>query len=213
MLAMIRREVPFQIETGERRDMSHISVRCERIIEAKPEEVFAALADYNNKRPRILTPNFLNYTVEEGGKGSGTIITYILHVGGRERAYRMVVDESQTGQLLAERDSNSSLVTRWSVQPLDGNQRSRVSVESDWEGSRGVGGFFERTFAPASLRSIYNHMLLALALLTQSPQKSQKIMKIDRKSLPTNTGIAVLAVGSAVALGAGLRYWWSRQKA
>jgi hypothetical protein len=34
-----------------------------------------------------------------------------------------------------------------------------VSVTTDWEGGSGVGGFFERTFAPMGLRGIYTEML------------------------------------------------------
>ena len=63
--------------------MSHISVHSERVIDASPEEIFSALADYEHKRPRILTPNFLNYRVEKGGQGSGTVISYVLQAAGR----------------------------------------------------------------------------------------------------------------------------------
>src|SRR5689334_18006802 len=54
-----------------RENMSHIFVRSERIVDAKPEEVYDALTDYKNKRPRMLTPNFLDYIVEKGGQGDG----------------------------------------------------------------------------------------------------------------------------------------------
>ncbi|GCE19936.1 hypothetical protein KDK_37360 [Dictyobacter kobayashii] len=42
----------------------------------------------------MLTPNFIDYTVEKGGKGSGTVISYLLQAANRERAYRMRVDEA-----------------------------------------------------------------------------------------------------------------------
>lgn len=192
--------------------MSHIFVQSERIIEATPKEIFAALADYKNKRPRMLTPHFLNYKVERGGQGEGTIVSYTLHVGGRERLYQMAVDEPQKGQLLTERDRNSSLVTRWSVYELENGRKSRVKVESNWEGASGVGGFFERIFAPMGLHRIYNSMLYALALLTQSPEKTREIMLLDKKNRPSNTGLAVLAVGSAFALALGVGYLRTRRK-
>lgn len=192
--------------------MSHMFVRAERVIDAPPEVVFAALADYNNRRPRMLTPAFSHYTVEQGGYGKGTVITYVLQAGGRERSYRMVVDEPQQSQLLVERDSHSSLVTRWFVHPLDEGQRSRVTVESEWEGGQGVGGVFERIFAPLGLRSMYHEMLATLARLTQTPEKTNAIMKIDKKALPPNTGMAMLALGSALALAAGLNYLRTRQR-
>lgn len=192
--------------------MSHIFVRSERIIEAAPEEIFATLADYQDKRPRMLTPHFLNYKVERGGHGEGTTISYTLQVGGRERFYQMAIDEPQKGHLLTERDSNSSLVTRWSVRELEEGIGSRVTVESDWEGAKGVGGFFERTFAPIGLHRIYKSMLHALALLTQAPEKTQKIMLLDKKNRPNNTGLAMLAVGSALAVAIGVGYLRVRHK-
>ncbi|GHO83393.1 hypothetical protein KSZ_13990 [Dictyobacter formicarum] len=110
----------------------------------------------------MLTPNFIDYKVEKGGKGSGTVISYLLHAANRERAYRMSVDEAVKGRVLTERDNNSSLVTTWALSPLDGQNRTRVSVTSEWEGGTGVGGFFERTFAPLGLRRIYGSMLDSL---------------------------------------------------
>ncbi len=195
-----------------KKEMSHISAKSERIIEAAPEEIFGALSDYRNRRRRILTENFVNYEVEQGGQGSGTVITYTLRAGGRERAYRIAVDEPQKGHLLAERDLKSSLITRWSVSPLENGSKSKVTVESDWEGSQGVGGFFERTFAPRALSAIYQDMLSALALLTQPPDAQGRIMKADRRSLPPGTGFALLALSSAVAIVAGLAYLRSQRK-
>ncbi|HEY7415637.1 MAG TPA: SRPBCC family protein, partial [Ktedonobacteraceae bacterium] len=142
--------------------MSRIFVRSERIIDARPADVYETIADYKEKRPRMLTPNFLAYTVEKGGHGAGTEVSYRLHVANRERSYRMQVEETVKGQVIAEKDSNSSLVTRWTVLPMSAGERSRVSVESEWEGAHGVGGFFERTFAPLGLRKIYNEMLSLL---------------------------------------------------
>jgi len=192
--------------------MSHISVHSERVIDASPEEIFSALADYEHKRPRILTPNFLNYRVEKGGQGSGTVISYVLQAAGRERSYQMYIDEPQRGRLLAERDSHSSLVTRWSVQPVDGSQSSLVIVESDWDGSEGVGGFFERTFAPLGLRRIYHDMLIALALLVQTPEQNRQIMLLDKKDRKSGAGLALVIVGSLLAVTLGLNYLRKQQQ-
>ncbi len=40
--------------------------------------------------------------------------------------------------------------------------RSRVRIETRWEGAKGIGGFFERLFAPPSLRRIYGDELRRL---------------------------------------------------
>jgi len=190
--------------------MSHIFVRSERIVDAKPEEVYETLADYKNKRPRMLTPNFLDYIVEKGGQGDGTVISYRLQAAGRERPYQMNVSETVKGKIITEQDTNSSLVTRWSVLPLNNGQQSRVSIESDWQGGSGVGGFFERTFAPMGLRKIYDNILTMLALLVQSPEKNQALVQQNEGS---NTQARTLLIaGSVLALAAGIGYLRNRQK-
>lgn len=143
--------------------MGHVHVETEKVINARPEVVYQYLADYRDKRPRILTPNFVDYAVKKGGRGNGTVVTYVLHAGRRERPYEMHVNEEGKANTLVERDAGSSLVTHWRVQPAADSTSSRVAVTTDWEGGSGVGGFFERTFAPMGMRKIYDTMLDRLA--------------------------------------------------
>lgn len=143
--------------------MSRIHAEAERIIDARPEEVYTFLANYRESRPRILPPNFQDYTVEQGGRGAGTIISYRLQAGNRERAYRMQVEEPNKGRVLIERDLGSTLVNTWTISPISGGQ-TLVAVTTEWESrASGVGSFFERTFAPMGLRRIYVDMLNKLA--------------------------------------------------
>ena len=117
------------------------------------------LRDYRDGRPRILTDNYSAYRVESGGSGDGTVIAYHFAAGGRERDYRLRVEES-TGEL-RERDELSSFISTWTVAPSGAG--SEVTIESSWEGAGGIGGFFERAFAPMGLRRIYGQMLERLA--------------------------------------------------
>ncbi len=142
--------------------MAHIHVQAEQVVNARPEEVYAFLKDYT-KRPQILTDNYLNYKVEEGGNGAGTVVTYRLHAANRERGYRIQVSDPGQGKVLQESDANSSLVTLWTMTPVADNQQTRVQITSDWEGGKGVGGFFEKTFAPLGLKRIYTEILGKLA--------------------------------------------------
>ena len=139
--------------------MARVRVQATRTVDASPEKVLDVLRDYREARPRILTDNYSAYRVEQGGNGNGTVIGYHFAAGGRERDYRLRVEES-TGEL-RERDELSSFVSSWSVQPEGAG--SSVSLESSWEGAGGIGGFFERTFAPMGLRRIYSQMLDKLA--------------------------------------------------
>jgi Polyketide cyclase / dehydrase and lipid transport len=141
------------------RPMARVKAQAARTIDASPEKVLDVLRDYRDARPRILTDNYTAYRVEQGGNGDGTVIGYHFAAGGRERDYRLRVEES-TGEL-RERDELSSFVSTWSVQPAGAG--SSVSIESSWDGASGIGGFFERTFAPMGLRRIYSQVLDKLA--------------------------------------------------
>jgi Polyketide cyclase / dehydrase and lipid transport len=144
--------------------MAEVVVQTERLVAASPPRVHAFLADYQNNRPRILPPEyFRDYRVERGGDGAGTVISYRLRAGGRERAYRMRVEEPTEGGLLIERDIDSSLVTTWTLTPAEGGEHTLVSLMSRWEGTGGIGGFFERMFAPRALRRIYDEVLEKLS--------------------------------------------------
>src|SRR5579862_6860852 len=120
--------------------MSRVHVKQEQVINARPETVYAALTDYAGQRTQILPPNFLDYAVEKGGHGDGTIVRYRLRAARRERPYRMVVHEAARGKVITESDSNSSLVTTWTILPEEHGQQTKVRVTSEWKGSSGIGG-------------------------------------------------------------------------
>ena len=71
--------------------------------------------------------------------------------GGRTRNFRMRVEEP--GQVLTESDARASMATTWVVIP-DG-AGCRVRLETRWQAAGGVGGLFERLFAPRVLRQLY----------------------------------------------------------
>ena len=132
-------------------------VQAEREIPARQDRVFAFLADYADARPRILTPQYVDYRVEQGGRGAGTVISYRFQAAGRERPYFLRV-ETPAANTLLERDNVSSLVTTWRVMPAP-DERSIVRVVTEWRGSAGIGGVFERVFAPRGLRRVYEEVL------------------------------------------------------
>lgn len=148
--------------------MGTVHASAERAIAAPPEKVYELLADYREGRPRILPDSFVDYAVESGGTGAGTVVTYTLHAAKRERPYRMEVAEPQPGQVLEESDAGSSLITTWTVEPAATG--SRVRIDTRWQGAGGVGGFFEKTFAPKGLGRIYEQILDRLeSEVTASP--------------------------------------------
>ena len=133
-----------------------VSASSTILIDADPAAVLAAVADYRGVRPRILSPHYSDYRVVQGGQGQGTVATWKLRATrSRVRDVRAEVDLA--GHTVIERDANSSLLTNWTVAPA--GPGSSVTVRTMWNGTGGIGGFFERTFAPLGLRRIQAEVL------------------------------------------------------
>lgn len=133
--------------------MGKIHVTAERLIGAPADEVYAYLADMRQHHPNFLPDAFADFEVESGGVGEGTVASFTVNAGGRSRAYRMKVSEPQPGRVMTETDMGSSLVTTFTVTPEQGSARVRIATE--WDGAGGVGGIFERLFAPKVMQRIY----------------------------------------------------------
>lgn len=142
--------------------MAQVEATTERIIAAQPEDVFDALADYEGTRPKILSEHFSEFEVREGGDGEGTLVHWKLQATSKRiRDCLLEVGEPTDGELV-EKDRNSSMVTTWRVTPA-GEGKARVVVSTVWNGAGGIGGFFEKTFAPKGLGRIYDEVLGKLA--------------------------------------------------
>ncbi|MBB3676632.1 SRPBCC family protein [Modestobacter versicolor] len=142
--------------------MGQVVATAERVVQAPPDVVRAALADYTTTRPAVLPEQYSEYRVEAGGQGSGTRVHWRLQATSkRVREQDVVVTQGADGTLV-ESDANSSMVTTWSVHPADGGA-STVRARTTWTGATGIGGFFERTFAPRGLARIHGALLERLA--------------------------------------------------
>ena len=138
--------------------MSQVVATTERVVRAPADRVRTALADYEGTRRRVLPEQFSEYRVEAGGHGAGTRVHWrFAATSKRVRDQLMSVTEPDADTLV-ETDANSSMVTTWTVQPADAGL-STVRVRTTWNGAGGIGGFFERTFAPKGLRRVYGEIL------------------------------------------------------
>ncbi|NKQ55079.1 SRPBCC family protein [Amycolatopsis sp. K13G38] len=141
--------------------MAKVTATAERTINAPAEKVRALVADYADTRPKILTEHYRDYEVTEGGTGAGTKARWKLQATSkRVRDVAATVTEPAPGTLV-ETDANSSMVTTWTVS--GSGDRSIVRIETTWQGAGGIGGFFEKTFAPGGLKRIYEGVLGKLA--------------------------------------------------
>ena len=138
--------------------MAQVIVTAEREVAGAQPQVRAALADYSQTRPKILTDQFSDYQVREGGVGAGSKVAWKFAATSK-RVRDQLVEVSEPGDgSIVESDTNSSMVTTWRVDPA-GEGRSLVSVRTTWDGAGGIGGFFERAFAPKGLRRVYDEMI------------------------------------------------------
>ena len=132
--------------------MAKVTASAERTIDAPAEQVYGYLADMH-QHPRFLPPAFSDFKVEEGGVGAGTVTSFAVTAGVRTRNYSMRVTEPEPGRTLVESDANSSLVNTFNVEPQ--GDKSLVRISTSWDGAAGIGGFFERTFAPRALQRMF----------------------------------------------------------
>ena len=140
--------------------MGKITVAKEGPVGAPAALTYRLIADDEHHR-HILPAGFSDFEVLEGGVGAGTLHRFKVKAGGREREYVMRVDEPEPGRVITETDQSSSLVTTFTVTPA-GENACAVKIETTWNGAGGIGGFFERTFAPKVMRRMYAEELAKL---------------------------------------------------
>lgn len=145
--------------------MGTIHVAQEGAVGAPADLTYRLIAD-DAHHVKFLPDCFSDFETVEGGVGAGTVHRFKVEAGGRTRDYLMRVDEPQPGHVITETDANSSLVTTFTVTPA--GETCTVKIETTWQGAGGVGGFFERTFAPKAMRRIYADELARLDAYARS---------------------------------------------
>ncbi|MGL6236896.1 MAG: SRPBCC family protein [Segniliparus sp.] len=141
--------------------MGQVKAESSLVIAASPEAALAAVADYREVRPAILSEHYRDYRVLEGGTGSGTVAQWTLQAT-KSRSRDIKASVALDGSTVTEKDANSSLVTVWNVVP-SGSGASQVTVTTTWNGAGGIGGIFEGIFAPLGLKKIQGEVLGNLA--------------------------------------------------
>lgn len=136
--------------------MGQVKATSTVLIQAEPAKVLDAVADYTTVRPKILSPQYSEYEVLEGGQGQGTVAKWRLQAT-ESRVRNVQVNVDVAGHTVIEKDTNSSMVINWTVAPA--GPGSSVTVTTTWTGAGGVKGFFEKTFAPLGLKKIQGEVL------------------------------------------------------
>jgi Polyketide cyclase / dehydrase and lipid transport len=139
--------------------MAQVSAASTILLNVDPAAVLAAVADYQSVRPKILSPQYSEYQVLQGGQGQGTVVKWKLQAT-KSRSREVQANVDVAGHSVIEKDANSSMVTNWTVAPA--GPGSSVTVKTSWVGAGGVKGFFEKTFAPLGLKKIQGEVLANL---------------------------------------------------
>ena len=147
--------------------MAQITVSAERAIAAPADAVYGYVADHEH-HARFLPPAFQDFRVEAGGVGAGTITRFTLNAGGRTREYRMEVAEPEPGRVLTESDTESSLVTTWTIEP-EGTTPGSASPRRG-RGPAASEGSSSAFSAPRVMRGLYADQLERLDAYAREQQ-------------------------------------------
>lgn len=137
--------------------MGTVEARASRTIPAPAAEVYRLLTDPNRRRD-LLPEAYADVRVVPGDDAR---VTYTLHAARRVREYDVRIVPVEPDAKVRDEDQRSTLRTEWMLTPAGAG--TDVRVHTSWQGAGGVGGFFERTFAPKGVARLHEQTLERLA--------------------------------------------------
>ncbi len=134
------------------------------VISARPDVLYAIVADYHVGHPAILPPTaFGPLTVEQGGVGAGTIIRGSIRVWGKDYPFRHEVSEPEPGRILKESDLDTGQYNIFTFEPLNGGQNTRVTIATWFPHRVGPAGWLDVRIRAMIARKLYKEELRRLA--------------------------------------------------
>ncbi|HLV99195.1 MAG TPA: SRPBCC family protein [Ktedonobacterales bacterium] len=163
--------------------MGEITIKAAATLDARPEDVYATIADYHEGHPSILPKdNLYDLQVEQGGYGAGTVIHFKSRVLGMERSFHHRVSEPEPGRVLVEQDVDPNaaqpVTTTFTVTPVAEGRKSHVEIASLMQLSPGVQGWFERVLVPRVTVPVYSKELKLLEASAQ--RRGNALTQTDR---------------------------------
>ena len=150
--------------------MSQIHTQAEAVLNARPEAIYDAIADYKHGHPNIIPPErFSDLLVEEGGYGEGTIIRFKVKTFGAVLNMYQRVSEPEPGRVVVEQDIDSprNAITTFTVIPMENKQQARVIIATVMNLSPGLTGVVERLLIPRLNQSTYRKEFQLLEAFAQ----------------------------------------------
>lgn len=138
--------------------MAEVKATAQKTVGAPVEKVFELVGDTSRRSELLPSEAYREVRVV----GEPPVVSYTLHAGGRQRDYAMRQVPGADSRSWTEEDEGSSLVTRWSFTPAASGETT-VAITTTWQGAGGIGGFFEKTFAPKGVSKLHTQTLENLA--------------------------------------------------
>jgi hypothetical protein len=169
-------------EQERKQPMGQIKVAAAAILDARPEDIYATIADYRQGHPKILPKESLyDLQVEEGGTGAGTIIRFKARALGVEQSFHHIVSEPEPGRVLVEQDidpdSVQKVATTFTVTPVEQGTKAHVEISTTMQASPGLKGWVERIVAPMVNSPVYRKELKLLEAVAQ--QRKSELPQVN----------------------------------
>lgn len=149
--------------------MKTYQVTASALIDAPATQIYAIFADYHEGHRAVLpTRYFTNMTVTQGGYGAGTEIDVQMQVFGAKAFYHMKVSEPEPGRVLQEEDLAAGVCTTFTVEPVHGDNHSRVTIATTMSKAPGLKGQLEAWMNPPIMRRIYREELAQLEAVLET---------------------------------------------
>ena len=145
--------------------MRQIHVKADAVLDARPEVVYAAIADYKQGHPNIVPKeSFFDLQVEQGGYGAGTIHSFKFKALGVVKTFRQRVSEPEPGRVLVEQDIDTlqNTTTTFTVTPVENGQKAHVEIATTMNPTPGLAGVVERMLVPMINARVYRKELKLL---------------------------------------------------
>jgi len=150
--------------------MGQITAKAASVLDARPEDVYATIADYQHGHPNILPKEHIyDLKVEQGGYGAGTIIRFKFKVLGVAQSFHQRISEPEPGRVLVEQDIDAPqhITTTFTVTPVEQAQKSHVEIATTMDASPGLAGLVESIVVPLVNLSVYRKELKLLEAVAQ----------------------------------------------
>jgi Polyketide cyclase / dehydrase and lipid transport len=151
---------------------THVVTATARL-NAHPRAVYDTIANYRTGYPRILPKQFSGLTVEQGGVGAGTVITFNVRLLGRSDTYRAVITEPEPGRVLVEKntlgnDACTTFVVDGGLHPNE----AVVTIRTELTVRRGWIGAIEQVLTTRLLHPMYEEELKRLEAAAREPDET-----------------------------------------